>query len=246
MEDQERPAGERLVHFGASAFVSDDFIREARARPHPCLSDLVYQRLLAGRSPILDGKAVRRANAGGGLTVFVLHAGLADGLSPGERLSVFVRAPDTFFLVHEGYQLKEILLQFSDPEEHRFVEAAGFVWRHRATGLQGLTRAEAQAQPGTYAARLFAHEPPRLRFRPREQQQLQRALRGETDAEIAAALGLAPDTVKARWRSVYERLAERAPELLPDGGFAERKRGAEKRRHLLAYLRHHPEELRPV
>ena len=84
-----------------------------------------------------------------------------------------------------------------------------------------------------------------MRFRAREQQLLQRALLGETDTEIADVLGLAPDTVKARWRTIYERVSEHAPELLPQEA-GDLKRGAEKRRRLLHYLRHHPEELRPM
>jgi len=246
MEDQERPAGRRLVHFGASVFVTDDFAREVRARPRPCLSDVVLDRILAGHSPVLDAPAIRHANTGGGLNVFVLHVGMAAALDPDERQAVLARAPDTFFLVHQGFRLKEILLQYEDEGPQRFAEAGGFQWRDRASGLLGLTREEARARPGAYAGRLFAYEPPRLGFGAREQQILQRALLGETDAETAEALHLATDTVKARWRGIYGRVAERAPELLPQGEGADLKRGAEKRRHLLHYLRHHPEELRPV
>ena len=81
-----------------------------------------------------------------------------------------------------------------------------------------------------------------------EQQLLQRALLGETDSEIAALLRLAPDTVKTRWRTIFERVAGCAPDLLPsaDAGQAAPRRGVEKRRLLLRYLRDHPEELRPV
>ena len=246
MEDQERANGERLMHFGCSVFVTDDFVREARARPRPCLCDVVLDRLQAGRPPVLDANAIRRANAGGGLNVFVLHVGTAPGLTPDERQTVLSRAPDTFFLVHQGYHLKEILLQYEDDGPQRFAEGGGFQWRDRASGLLGLTREEALARPGAYVSRLFAYETPRLGFGAREQQLLQRALLDETDAEIARALHLAPDTVKARWRAIYERVVTHAPELLPEGEGGDLKRGAEKRRHLLHYLRHHPEELRPI
>jgi hypothetical protein len=49
------------------------------------------------------------------------------------------------------------------------------------------------------------------------------------------------------WLSIYDRVAQHAPELMAaDGESAgDSKRGKEKRR-LLAYLQQHPEELRPV
>jgi hypothetical protein len=53
--------------------------------------------------------------------------------------------------------------------------------------------------------------------------------------------------VKARWRTIYDRVGEVASDLLPvaaDDG-ASGRRGPEKRRRLLEYLRQHPEELRP-
>jgi hypothetical protein len=51
------------------------------------------------------------------------------------------------------------------------------------------------------------------------------------------------------WRTIFNRAASRVPELSPDHlQMAPRnaERGKEKRRHLLAYLPEHPEELRPV
>jgi len=51
------------------------------------------------------------------------------------------------------------------------------------------------------------------------------------------------------WLSVYRRMADHLPNLdshalQPNAPMAQR--GVEKRRHLLAYLRKHPEELRPT
>ena len=51
MEDHERPQGERLVHFGASVFVTDEFVQEVREFPRPGLSDIILDRFHAGRSP---------------------------------------------------------------------------------------------------------------------------------------------------------------------------------------------------
>jgi hypothetical protein len=51
------------------------------------------------------------------------------------------------------------------------------------------------------------------------------------------------------WRTIFNRAGSRLPELFPDHqqvNAGNTERGKEKRRHLLAYLREHPEELRPV
>ena len=70
-----------------------------------------------------------------------------------------------------------------------------------------------------------------------------------SDEEIAALLDVTLSTVKKRWASIYDCVAEQQPEALPEAGGgaipAPQTRGQEKRRHLLSYLRQHPEELRP-
>jgi hypothetical protein len=60
-------------------------------------------------------------------------------------------------------------------------------------------------------------------------------------------LFISPWTVKKRWRAIYQRVSDVDRELLlpvankPDAT----SRGAERRRHLLHYLRQHLEEIRP-
>jgi hypothetical protein len=51
------------------------------------------------------------------------------------------------------------------------------------------------------------------------------------------------------WVSIYQRVEDCLPELIGDplrSDLPASGRGREKRRRLLAYLREHPEELRPV
>jgi hypothetical protein len=77
---------------------------------------------------------------------------------------------------------------------------------------------------------------------------LSAALTGETDEQLARSLAAAVPTIKKMWASCYRRIAERIPDLFLDHlrEDCREQRGKEKRRHLLAYLREHPEELRPV
>jgi hypothetical protein len=54
--------------------------------------------------------------------------------------------------------------------------------------------------------------------------------------------------VKARWRTIYDRVDAVAGALMPpaaDGRNSSTRRGPEKRRRVLEHLRQHPEELRP-
>jgi hypothetical protein len=96
---------------------------------------------------------------------------------------------------------------------------------------------------------MFEYVPPRCGFSFAEQQLLSAALAGATDQELSCELAISISTVKKNWISIYKRAAASLPDVVPDdspadGGTSER--GKEKRRHLLAYLREHPEELRPI
>jgi hypothetical protein len=243
-EDVLRPAGARIAHFGISAFVTDACVQQIRARPPSSVGTFVMERI-ADRDPvILDAAATRRANSGLGLNLVVLeHLYATKTLSPEQQALNYAKGPESFLLVHQGYRLKEILGQFPEQGGRQFALESGFLVRDAATHLLGITRQEARA--GTYVARAFVYQPPHLFLSLGEQQMLQCALEGSTDEELAAALCLALPTIKTRWRSVYTRVAQAAPHLLPEAGEQGRKRGTEKRRPLLDYLRHHPEELRP-
>src|SRR4029434_3747884 len=77
---------------------------------------------------------------------------------------------------------------------------------------------------------------------------LQRALMGETCENLAKSLSISRWTVKKRWHAIYDRVLDVDKELLPPPvayGSRASSRGAERRRHLLNYLRQHLEELRP-
>ena len=100
---------------------------------------------------------------------------------------------------------------------------------------------------GSLAASLFQFREPVLGLSDTDKHLLAEALDGGTDGELAARINLSPSSIKKRWRSVFERIADVRPDLLPDAddkGWDE-ARGPQKRHHILAYVRSHPEELRP-
>ena len=119
--------------------------------------------------------------------------------------------------------------------------------------ILGITRElEAKRQSrwaGSWVGALFDYHPPVLGFNRSEQRMLSCAVPGATDEQLAEALETSLSVVKKMWVSIYRRVEDYRPELvasplpsdMPASG-----RGREKRRRLLAYLREHPEELRPV
>lgn len=101
----------------------------------------------------------------------------------------------------------------------------------------------------SWVGTLFDYQPPRFGFSRSEQRLLHAALAGEsgTDNELAESLGVSLPTIKKMWLSIYRRVNDRQPEAIRDCVPVDAaERGKEKRRHLLVYLREHPEELRPV
>ena len=114
--------------------------------------------------------------------------------------------------------------------------------------LVGLTRETAARQRGSWFASLFVYQAPQLGFRRSEQQLLLAAMGGATDEELSDSLSVSLSAVKKAWRSIYTRVTEQLPELVPRQLTDEdlpQDRGKEKKRRLLTYLRDHPEELRP-
>lgn len=112
----------------------------------------------------------------------------------------------------------------------------------------GLTRELAMSRFGSRIGSLFVHQPPQFAFRPSEQRLLLAALQGGTDEDLATTLGISLSAVKKTWRLIYERVSSQSPGLIPAQVPAEpsSERGKEKKQRLLAYLREHPEELRPA
>jgi DNA-binding NarL/FixJ family response regulator len=171
-------------------------------------------------------------------------------------------------LEHRGYLWKEVIAsQLESVERLEWtLKTGGLAWNPmlgryqeslvktsqeflREPHIVGVTRNIEHSRAGSWVGALFDYHPPRIGFSRAEQRLLLAALSGETDAKLAEDLGTTISTVKNTWRSIYNRVASRMPNLFPDRPHAEAQnsdRGREKRRQLLTYLRERPEELRPV
>ena len=71
------------------------------------------------------------------------------------------------------------------------------------------------------------------------------ALFDESDTHLTERLEVSVHGLKKLWRGIYERIENKMPEFFGEaGGADDGRRGPEKRRQVLAYVRQRPEELR--
>jgi hypothetical protein len=225
----------------------------------------VWKRILDGKSPLLSYAEVRDANSSAGLNLVVWHNSIhpVDMIRLGGRTKVMV----AFEECCRGFRLREIVGQ-SDCFEHMWgMRTAGGLYFDRGRGAFGdfpevspanfsneprnigMTRDLALARAGSWVGSLFLYATPRFGLSRSEQRLLSAALAGGTDEQVADLLGISVFTVKTTWRTIYDRVAERRPDLVPENPRLDgqaRDRGKQKKQRLLDYLREHREELRPI
>lgn len=258
-------AVETIVGVGGAVFVTREFLQAQRAWPQPGLAERVLHPAFGPGSPVLDKRAICRANSGEGLNLVVLLHEWDRRIANLElSRQIRIHLMKAFLADFRGYRLREILAEGPNDEATRAALAGGgFVlrdtyadWYRTRTEpspprmLIGITREEALAVESSVMSILFLYREPVCRFTFAERRLLRAALARETDAEIASTLGISASAVKKRWISIFNRASAALPALAADhaGGRSspgDPTRGPQKRHKLLAYLREHPEELRP-
>jgi hypothetical protein len=257
----------RVWGVGVGVFVHDAFVHALKRPPMFWFGPELARRATRSDSPILSDGEVREANSTNGLNLLVWE---------GWSLPEFSTRPDAnrlrvsaFLDGYRGFRIKEAItsqvesaerLQWNidaggllwDPADARYVHTAG---RDLAVlcsepHLVGTTPEVEASRLGSWIGPLFDYHPPRVGFSKCEQRLLTAALPGRrTDEELCRDLDTTVPAVKSTWRTIFTRAASRLPDLFEvttqmDAGSG--KRGKERRRLLLAYLRDHPEELRPL
>ncbi len=238
----------RIVGFGAAVFVTQEFADAELGNPRPGLNARIVDAVHADRPVLQSRKAIARANAGSGLDLALLYGNWVESILQPEEL-IEVQTGLGISLAHflAGYKMSRI---FVEPrgEQLRFIqrsdmrEVAAFPDLDRALMLA--TRRDAMTQPISLSRGFFSWREPVLGLSTAEQELLSMAHDGQTDLDLAASLRLTVPAVKARWRSALARFAELAPDFAPEFGGAG-GRGPQRRHRILAWLREHPEELRP-
>ena len=249
---------------GVAVFVHDEFLRELKMRPFWIGPELA-KRVVDGISPILSDKQFREANSSSGLNHITWEGIVRPGFEENSELRR--KLANALIAEQRGLFLNEAIANQMDSVERLqwTLEVGALMWDPVAASyvnrvakdphefvrnphIVGISRESEANRPGTWVGAMFEYLPPRCGFSFAEQQLLSAALAGSTDQELASKLGISISTVKKNWLSIYKRAATFLPDVVPedspaDGGTSER--GKEKKRYLLAYLREHPEELRP-
>jgi hypothetical protein len=242
--------GHRLIGLGASILVTSTFADTEIANPSPDINSRVVASICSGQPVVATRNEIAMANAGDGVDVFVVCGNWRDEiLGPEERQTVQTLFASSFAEWLHGFRIRRILYETTYPPARQFAESS-VVYRSIAEfpelgrTIHLMTRESVTAMPASIGNLIFSFNEPVLRLRDSDQQLLCAALRGGTDGELAAELELTPSAIKARWRSIFARAAETMPALLADRDEHE-GRGLQKRHLVLAYVRSHPEELRP-
>jgi hypothetical protein len=257
----------RVIHFGCVVFVND----EKAARFHRCERPKIAFQLLdewhRSGSAFLSQTEIAGANAGAGLNLVVAHHGYVE--PPDAESLEKLRFASNEHSVRDlrGWNLRsftnEVFAANPQRDGKQSGEALGFrvgeysaeqlreagIPEERKPYLCMATRQDLGNGPvGLALGMLFrSFDPPRFGFSTTEQGMLRLALDGHTDVTIAGLTHMSLTMAKKHFRAIYDKVAmanpfesETAPLPSTNGS-----RGAEVRRHLLNYIREHPEELRP-
>jgi hypothetical protein len=253
----------KIIGVGVSAFISDEFLLSLKRPPFFWIGPELTGRISRGDSPLLSDRAVREANAKGGLNLIVWEGALRAEFW--ERAEAHAAVISAFVEQHRGFLLNEVVCQpssgksleatlrsgaqlFSEDGRYADLGDRSVDEVFKVPHYLGLTRKVALSRAGAWAGSLFVYQAPQCGFRPSEQRLLLAALHGRTDQELADDLGISLSAVKKTWLSIYGRVSKQLPSIFPNGVAIpeEGERGREKKQHLIAYLRDHPEELRPA
>ena len=243
-----------VVAFGASLFLTPECANRAIQEPGPDCNSRVFSDIHTGKPVIRTSTSMSGPGDTRPLDLLLLCSSFRhDALHAEQQAEVSALLPRALVHLHAGYRIGRILMETTS-EPMRAMAASSGLWKTIAAfpeqdrALMIVTDDEIQASAGfTVLAPLFRYRAPRLGLRSTDKHLLAEALHGETDTELAARLHLSISSVKKRWASLFSRVAQNLPELLPElrGGAREETRGLQKRNRVLTYVRSHPEELRP-
>ncbi len=222
-----------------SKALGQDSIHESSPGSH------LENRSLLSRAQIAVG------NAGEGIDFVNMYGTWREGILNADQLSEVHALLGTSFVEHfAGYRFNRVLKEAVGESSIALARATGTYrivaeFKNSESALAVATRESVLTAPYSVAAALYRYQAPELHLRPAEQNLLAAALAGKTDAELSEDLGLSIEAIKKRWMSIFDRIDEFKPEILSRTEADSDGRGPQKRHRVVAYIRTHPEELRP-
>lgn len=262
IEDLALPAGKRIQAWGVTLIVPKSLVQALAldGQPRAFIARRVYSALRDGSFKPMTDRELGVENARGELTMMILHFSQRDhDIDNPYVQDVITAANDTFRIFHDGFNLRAVYYETGEINDLVAV-ASGFIRRQYANPEElqalprqhqpaffGLTREQAKSLlPGSPARNCFQNQPPLFTFSASQRRLLWFALFDDSDDALMPMLDVSVHGLKKLWRGIYERIEDRMPEFFGDPGSGdEGKRGPEKRRQVLAYVRQRPEELRP-
>lgn len=265
IEDVDREPGGRLVCCAQAVFVTDKFVEWAKSAVGPWMIRTAANSLPDGSSPLCSAAEVEEGcTERGRLNSLVTRWAHGNTwMSEEYRQCVHEFRQRTFFNMTRGYRFGQILCESVGAMAVKQAQGAGFgLWTdydeyyranppappdERRPYLSGITREEAVEVAGSLMSHFFAYQPRRFGFTADEREVVHYAMMGCTETATADATDNSVNRIKYLWGVLYDKVDAIDPALfasLRGDKAPTNRRGAEKRRLLLAYLRDHPEELR--
>ena len=266
MEDLAQPAGRRIQGWGCGLVLPPDWVLRlglhgAALHPRAPVVPQVYAGLLDGSLVPPNDRELGTLNARGSLHFLNLHyAQRATDLSDDYALAVLNIANEAFRTAASGWRLHAMHFESSARDAPMFASAGFPIVPYAERGpwddgsderrpvFLGITREQARASlPGTSVRHAFEHQAPRFRLSMAQRRLLWHALFDESDEHLMRVLSVSVHGLKKLWRGIYERIEDAEPDFFGDASSSddEGRRGPEKRRQVLAYVRQRPEERRP-
>ena len=240
-----------MVGCGMGVFVPRAFADGELSDPKPGLNSRIIAGLAYGQPVVLTRSEIGLGNLSKGLDFVVMYGAWREGALNAEQLAeVKARLGISFVEHYTGYRFLRVLKEAIGASQIALARATGTYrvvaeFPETDSALAVVTRESAAAAPYSVAASLYRYRTPVLRLRPAEQKLLLAAMVGKTDAELCGEIGLSIEAIKKRWLSVFARIEQFKPEILSAPSGEGDGRGPQKRHRVLAYIRAHPEELRP-
>lgn len=244
-------AGEAIA-FLSTALLKPSFVEILKSASEP---DIVT-KLVADDSVLFVERDIADGNAREELCGCVIAFSIVNSIHEAEIPIIKSHLMDLVVEAFSGYLLQEIYIEVHTEELIDNLFRAGFCvandysswWeehlneREVCPKLMSVDKHTARLAKDFHVLRMFVADPPKLALTDVHRETLYWALQDRTNEEICEELDLNNDALVARWRSIYLKCSR----ILPgDPVQSFRKRGDEKRRKVIRYVREHPEELRP-
>lgn len=265
-ETHDEPGEGKMNAFGMGVFVHDWFMDGLLGKPRPYMSEAFYRCVREGRMPVLTNRELAVANAKSSLNLFILHyVQRVHEIFHPDNQPLVPLGPQAWTANYAGYNMRRIMWELYGQEGSSYLGGAGFKQvanfsaqtAHLAPDRQpnwNVMEQDGNAQLRAFnslSLLVFNSPKPRLNLTPAQQRVLILSLQGETDKEIAERNNISLDAVKQTWEGVLDRVPMEVKSDRDKGSGAaaangtSSKRGPERRRAILQYIRQHMEELRP-